>query len=638
MSAPSLLIRRSFLLLCLAFALLLGVAVVSTVVAELQRRKAEEQIATVNDSARQGRLALQIALLAQRLGSAADPREQTDLQAQLRADADQLAETHRSLTERAQALGADARELALFYGTDEVALEFTLQRFIADARVLAAFPTTMLGPDRREISALLGSYAQLLAAFDAETGAWQGYEARLHRQLGQLQLLKLALFLAVLLGIVVFVFRPMLRGLRQQMGALEELNATLEHRVAERAAVAETKARELAQSEAAMREHEARLRGILENVADMVVTVDGWGRIESFNRAAERGFGYSAAEAIGSDVSMLLPDRPGGAGGIQLLRRLAAPESEHGAILLNELTARRKDGSLFPVELAVGRVRLGDRQLMIGTLRDISARKEAEASLRLAKEEAIIASRAKSQFLANMSHELRTPLNAIIGFSEILQKEMFGPLGVPAYVDYAKDIYESGAHLLAIINDILDLSRIEAGKMELSDLEVDLEALVASCLRMVSVRAEEREISIVTELPSQPTSVRCDMRSLKQALLNLLTNAVKFNKRGGTIAIRAGVAADGWLELSVRDTGIGMEPKDIPLAFTPFTQVSGSLSRRYEGTGLGLPLAKSLVELHGGQLTIQSARDKGTTATIRLPPDRVADGSKGEPPAAVASG
>jgi PAS domain S-box-containing protein len=638
MSVTSPLIRRSFLLLSLAFALLLGVAAVSTVVAELQRRKAEEQIATVSDSARQSRLALQVVLLAQRLGNAADPREQTDLQARLRADADQLAETHRSLTERAQVLGADARELALFYGTDEAALEFTLQRFIADARVLAAFPATMLGPGRREISALLGSYDQLLAAFDAETDAWQSYESRLHRQLGQLQLLELLLFVAVLLGIVILVFRPMLRGLRQQMGALEELNATLEQRVAERAAVAETRARELAQSEAAMREHEARLRGILENVADMVITVDGWGRIESFNRAAERGFGYSAAEAIGSDVSMLLPDRPGGAGGIQLLRRLATPESERGAILLNELTARRKDGSLFPVELAVGRVRLGDRQLVIGTLRDISARKEAEASLRQAKEEAIIASRAKSQFLANMSHELRTPLNAIIGFSEILQKEMFGPLGVPAYVDYAKDIHESGAHLLAIINDILDLSRIEAGKMELSDLEVELGALVASCLRMVSVRAEEREITIVTELPSQPMSVRCDIRSLKQALLNLLTNAVKFNKRGGTIAIRAGVAADGWLELSIRDTGIGMEPEDIPLAFTPFTQVSNSLSRRYEGTGLGLPLAKSLVELHGGQLTIQSARDQGTTATIRLPPGRVADGSKDEPPAAVANG
>jgi signal transduction histidine kinase len=335
---------------------------------------------------------------------------------------------------------------------------------------------------------------------------------------------------------------------------------------------------------------------------------------------------------------MLLPDSPGGAGGMQLLRRLAGPEGEQHGIALNEMTARRKDVSQFPVELAVGRVRLGGRQLMIGTLRDISARRESEDRLRHAKEDAIAANRAKSQFLANMSHELRTPLNAIIGFSEILEKEMFGPLGVPTYADYARDIHQSGEHLLAVVNDILDLSRIEAGRMELSDLEVDLGELIAACLRMVSVRAEEREVEIVTDLRCLPLAVRCDMRSVKQALLNLLINAIKFNKRGGRITIRASLEADGWLELAVIDTGIGMDPADIPSALTPFVQINSSLSRSYEGTGLGLPLAKSLIELHGGRLQLESALDVGTTATLRLPPDRIIAQAEKPPQAAAVNG
>jgi PAS domain S-box-containing protein len=619
MSASHPVIRRWFWLLGLALALLLGVAAAATTVAELQRRKAEEQIATVNGSAQQSRLVLQIALLAQDIARTADSRAQ----ARMRVAADRLSEIHRRLVERVQSLGPAAGELVAFYNTDEVALEFTLQRFILQAHTLSLLPSAMLKPGRIEMQAIADSYPRLLAALDAETEAWQHYEERLHRELGHMQILELILFAGVVLAIALLVFRPMLRSLREHMGALEDLNATLERRVAERTAIAEARARELVQSESALRETDARIRGILENVADMVITVDGWGRIESFNPAAERGFGYSAAEATGSDVSMLLPDSPGGAGGMQLLRLLAGPEGEHHHTPLNEMTARRKDGSQFPVELAVGRVRLGDRQLMIGTLRDISARREAEGTLRLAKEDAVAANRAKSQFLANMSHELRTPLNAIIGFSEILEKEMFGPLGVPTYADYAHDIRQSGEHLLAVVNDILDLSRIEAGRMELSDLEVELGELISACLRMVSVRADEREVSISTDLRCLPLSVRCDMRSIKQALLNLLINAIKFNKRGGSITIRASLAADGWLELAVIDTGIGMDPADIPSALTPFVQVSSSLSRTYEGTGLGLPLAKSLIELHGGKLLLDSALDVGTTATLRIPPDRI---------------
>ena len=245
----------------------------------------------------------------------------------------------------------------------------------------------------------------------------------------------------------------------------------------------------------------------------------------------------------------------------------------------------------------------------------------AECDLRASKEEAELASRAKSAFLANMSHELRTPLNAIIGFSEIMQQELLGPLGSPRYHGYVRDIRESGRHLLQIINDILDLSRIEAGQMTLAEEPVDLGRVAVACLRMVDERARAHSLKLATDVPDGLPLVRGDERLLKQILLNLLSNAVKFTMPGGEVRTTASLAGDGWLELAVADDGIGMTPEQIPQALQPFTQVDNALSRRFEGTGLGLPLVKSMVELHGGRLLIDSAVGRGTRVTVRLPPE-----------------
>ena len=246
------------------------------------------------------------------------------------------------------------------------------------------------------------------------------------------------------------------------------------------------------------------------------------------------------------------------------------------------------------------------------------ARIESEA----ARAAADAANRAKSLFLANMSHELRTPLNAILGFSEITREAMMGPLDA-RYRDYAREIHASGQYLLRLINDVLDTSKIEVDRMALHEETVDIADVVAECQRLLRDRAEERNLGFDVALPSELPALRADRLRIKQIVLNLLSNALKFTPEGGRVSVSAVVPADGGLALVIADTGIGMREEDIPVALEPFRQIENPLTRHYEGTGLGLPLAKALAELHGGRLTIASALGKGTTVTVWLPPRRL---------------
>lgn len=253
-------------------------------------------------------------------------------------------------------------------------------------------------------------------------------------------------------------------------------------------------------------------------------------------------------------------------------------------------------------------------------------REERARELERAYAAAASASNMKSSFLANMSHELRTPLNAIIGFSEVMRNAPFGPLE-PRYRQYAEDILASGKHLLDLVNDLLDMAKIEAGRFELHETLFPLKDTVHAVVRMLGETAVRGNLTVNVDLhAAADVHLRADERELRQMLLNLLSNALKFTPAKGRVSVQARCDGDGGMAIDVIDTGIGMSEQEIAVALTPFGQISSDLSRRYPGTGLGLPLVKSLTELHGGRLEIASRQGAGTRATIRLPARRVRSG------------
>ena len=301
----------------------------------------------------------------------------------------------------------------------------------------------------------------------------------------------------------------------------------------------------------------------------------------------------------------------------------------HGAYRTVEYRVRASNGRILHMRnmLTVSRKTDGDsgRSVVIaeGFLLDVTDMKLAEVALEESRRRAEEANKVKSEFLATMSHELRTPLNAVIGFSEIMKDEVFGPID-PQYREYSESIHASGRHLLDLINDVLDLSKIEAGRIELAEAETDIGELVNTCVRLLSERMKSAGLQCeVTVQNSLPTMI-LDERRVKQVLLNLMSNAVKFTPPGGAIMISAQRASQGGIEMSVRDTGVGMSPEEIPRALSKFGQIDGELTRKHDGTGLGLPIAKSLMEMHGGAFEIESQKGKGTEIRLWLPPERFA--------------
>jgi PAS domain S-box-containing protein len=250
---------------------------------------------------------------------------------------------------------------------------------------------------------------------------------------------------------------------------------------------------------------------------------------------------------------------------------------------------------------------------------DITERKAAEAKMEQARIQAELANSAKSDFLANMSHELRTPLNAIIGFSEVISHELLGPVADKRQLEYIKDIHSSGLLLLSIINDVLDMSKIEAGKLELARGRIGVQRLVAEAIRIVAEQARARNLNLVTKLPEEQLQIWGDERAIKQVLLNLLSNAIKFSHDRQSISIRASLNRDDELLLEVEDSGIGMTEHEVHRALQPFGQATSATTRTHGGTGLGLPIAKGLVEAHGGRLAIASKPGSGTLVRITVP-------------------
>ena len=493
---------------------------------------------------------------------------------------------------------------------------------------------------------------------------------------------------------------------------------------------------------------DVQLQGIMETVVDGIITIDERGTVQSFNKSAEKIFGYRAHEVIGHNVKMLMPAPYAGEHDGYLAKY---QKSQEARIIGKgrEVVGLRKNGATFPLDLAVSEFTHDGDTLFIGVVRDITERKAAEEELsesrerfelaisgagegiwdwnmhsdqlyisakirdltgykkqyikakswlrlihpddrgdyqyrlirhlkgetpsffaecRLrhkdggsrwirisgmalrdkagwvyrmagsvgditeriafqqqiieAKERAEIANRVKTEFLANMSHELRTPLNAIIGFSDVMLSGLFGGIE-PRYQEYIENIRDSGSHLLAVINDILDVSRIEAGRMELRPERTHANELVEAAMRLIRDRAHEAGLSLTRRLSKDLPDLMVDSQRIKQVLLNILSNAVKFTPAGGKVVVKASVKKTGEMVIAIHDTGIGMSEEDIAIALTPFGQVDSKLARKFEGTGLGLPLTKSFVELHGGRLEIESAPNEGTIVSVRFPPDRL---------------
>ncbi|MBD1546183.1 ATP-binding protein [Roseibium aggregatum] len=365
----------------------------------------------------------------------------------------------------------------------------------------------------------------------------------------------------------------------------------------------------------------AEMDTILETATDGVLVIDAHGTITKANRSAEALFGASRTDIEGAPLTDYL-----------------APESHRAALdyldglarngvasILNdgrEVLGRVSSGGLIPLFMTIGRITSGNGDAKFcAVLRDITHWKKAEEELTEAKRQAENASSQKSDFLAKISHEIRTPLNAIIGFSEVMMEERFGAIGNDRYKEYLKDIRTSGSHIMSLINDLLDLSKIEAGKLDLRFSAVSANDVINECVALMQPQANRERVIIRASLPDSVPSVVADPRSMRQIVLNLLSNAIKFNKSGGQVIVSTALEDSGEVYLRVRDTGTGMSAKDLAAALEPFRQVH--TARHGGGTGLGLPLTKALVEANRASFHIDSTPGQGTLVEISFPSQRV---------------
>jgi cell cycle sensor histidine kinase DivJ len=377
-------------------------------------------------------------------------------------------------------------------------------------------------------------------------------------------------------------------------------------------------------ADAAAAEGALLYRFLADNAMDLITRHSSDGRIRFASPATLALLGYAPEELQGQTFVSLA--HPQDADAVQAALMASSYYGQSGAA---EVRLARKDGRHIWMEIRCrpAQTALGAPVDIVAVTRDITERKRQEHALVEARDEALAASRAKSRFLANMSHELRTPLNAIIGFSEVTMREMFGAIG-PRYQEYARLIHESGTHLLDLINSVLDMSKIEAGKFELTEEVFDLEETAESAIRVLKIPAERSAVILRLEIAPTAHQIFADRRAVKQILVNLLSNGVKYTPPGGEVVVSARLAADRSVEISVQDTGTGISPSDLERLGRPFEQVETAAVRAKEGTGLGLALVKSLAQLHGGEARLASELGEGTIVTVRLP--HAAVDAKGE--------
>lgn len=386
---------------------------------------------------------------------------------------------------------------------------------------------------------------------------------------------------------------------------------------------------EVIDSSTQLKVQKERYRAILENTVDAVITINGQGLIEEFSYAAEDMFGYSAQELIGKNISELMPapyqDEHDG----YLARYLVAGDSRESPIIgkVREAVGRRSDGTTFPLQIAVSRVIYRKSQasdqdvLFTGIIRDLTEQKMIEADLIKAREVAELANNAKSDFLANMSHEIRTPLNGIIGFADLLI-EHGERLGAEQCEDYLSCTQTSGRHLLTLINDILDLSKIESEHLELEYLDYSPHELLAEIISILRVRAAEKGVELTYEWSGPvPQTIRTDPTRLRQTLMNLAGNAIKFTEQGAVRLIASIETNDNGkslLRVDVVDTGLGIPEDKLETIFKPFSQADNSVTRRFGGTGLGLSISRRLATAMGGNITVESQIGAGSCFSLTI--------------------
>ena len=369
-------------------------------------------------------------------------------------------------------------------------------------------------------------------------------------------------------------------------------------------------------------EADQELRAILDTAADGIITLDAEARIHTFSAGAEAIFGYRIADVAGKPfIDLLAPESR------KMVRDyLAALQGPGLASVFNdgrEVTAIVSQGGTVPLFLTIGKLQaLKSQAAFCAVVRDITQWKKTEADLREAKERAEATSRQKSEFLASVSHELRTPLNAIMGFSEVMRLGRFGEIENEKYRGYVQDIHASGSHLLSLINDLLDLSKVEAGKIELNFTSVNLSEVADHTLKLMQEQATAARVVLRKSMPPELPNVVADLRSMRQVMLNLVSNAIKFTDPGGQVVMSAQMTPGGELKLRVKDTGIGMTSDQLKGALEPFGRVV-TVGREAQGTGLGLPLTKALTEANRATFELSSEPRKGTLAEITFPTTRV---------------